>query len=373
MNQVLVNLIAGSSLLSSVMIFLNPNKYNIAGNRWLGLFVFCVFLLNIDECLYFNNIYCEHIKFYAFSLYCIVPVFYFTIIYFIKPDKKWKPLYYLHFIFGLLFVILEQNSTQIVQGNMVINTTVSSGFLIYFNQFLMYIVLPLQLIVYLSQCFIEITKHNQNIKKFSSNTNEISLKWLKDILYIIISFSFFYFIYIFTQSAVMINLSLFIALFFISYNSIRQKEIFPYSDNSKKEIRAIIFAERNQKSKKKMESSPEDSQKFENLLRVMQTEKLFLNTNLSLFSLANRLAVSAHNLSFIINEFSGENFNQFINRYRVEEAQKMIINSKNNHLSILGIGYEVGFNSKSAFNTTFKKVTNQTPNEFKKANFSQEN
>ena len=197
MNQLLVNLIAGSSLLISLLIFLNPNKYNISGNKWLGVFVFCVFLLNIDECLYFNNIHCKYIKFYAFSIYCIVPVFYFTIIYFIKPDKKWKPIYYLHFIFGLLFIIIGQNSTHIVQGNMVINTTVSSGFLIYFNQFLMYFILPLQFIVYLWQCFTEISRHNQNIKKFSSNTHEIDLKWLKDILYIIISFSFFYFIYIF--------------------------------------------------------------------------------------------------------------------------------------------------------------------------------
>ena len=102
----------------------------------------------------------------------------------------------------------------------------------------------------------------------------------------------------------------------------------------------------------------------------METEKPFLSSDLSLFSLANQLSVSAHNLSFIINEYSGENFNQFVNRYRVEEAKKMIVNSKNNHLSILGIGFEVGFNSKSVFNTTFKKLTNQTPNEFKKANFN---
>ena len=373
MNQLLVNLIAGSSLLISVMIFLNPNKFNIAGNRWLGLFVFCVFLLNIDECLYFNNIYFEHIKFYVFSIYCIVPVFYFTIVYFIKPQKKWKSIYCSHFIFGLLFVLVGQSSTHIVQGNLVISAPNSSRLIIYFNQFLMYFILPLQFIVYLWQCFIEIKKHNQNIKKFSSNTQEIDLKWLKHILYIIISFSFFYFIYIFTQSAVMINALLLITLFFISYNAIRQKEIFPYSDNSKKEIRAIILAERNQNSIKKKESSFEDKEKFENLLHLMQTEKLFLNTDLSLFSLANKLSVSAHNLSFIINEFSGENFNQFINRYRVQEAQKMILNSKNNHLSILGIGFEVGFNSKSAFNTTFKKVTSQTPNEFKKANSSQEN
>ena len=370
MNQLVVNFIAGSSLLISVLIFLNPNKYNISGNRWLGLFVFCIFLLNIDEFLYYNNLNFGYIKFYAFSIYCIVPVFYFTIIYFIKPYKKWKPIYFLHFIFGLLFVILGQNSTQIIHGNMVISETATSSFLIYFNQFLMYFILPLQFIVYLWQCFIEIEKHNQNIKKFSSNTQEIDLKWLKHILYIIISFSFFYFVYIFTQSAVMINSLLFITLFFVVYNAIRQKEIFPYSDNVKKEIQTIIREEKSLNVIKKRESNSEDKYKYENLLQIIQSEKLFLNTDLSLFSLANRLSVSAHNLSFIINEFSGENFNQFINRYRVEEAKKMILNSKNNHLTILGIGYEVGFNSKSAFNTTFKKVTNKTPNEFKKSNFS---
>lgn len=368
MNQTLVNLIAGSSLLIGILIFLNPNKCNISGNKWLSLFIFCIFLMNIDEFFYYNNLDFAHIKFYVFSRYCIVPIFYFTIIYYIKPNKKWKPIYFLHFIFGLLFIIFEQNSTQIVNGNMVISKTVSSNFLIYFNQFLMYIVLPSQFIIYFWQCFKEIEKHNQNIKKFSSNTEGIDLKWLKHILYIIISFSFFFVIYIFTQSAVMINSLLLISLLFIGYNAMKQKEIFPFSDISKKEIRTIIKGEKKQDKIKKREINFEEQEVYEKLLIVMQNDKPFLKVELSLFSLASTLKVSAHTLSFIINECSGENFNQFVNRYRIEEAKKLIVNPKMNHLNIIGIGYEVGFNSKSTFITTFKKLTSQTPSEYKKSN-----
>lgn len=368
MNQLLVNLIAGSSLLITLLIFFNPNKHNIPGNRWLSLFIFCIFLMNIDEFLYYNNLDFGTVKFYVFSRYCIVPIFYFTIIYFIKPKKKWKPIYFLHFIFGLLFIIFEQNSTQIVNGNMVISKTISSSFLLYFNQFLMYIVLPSQFIIYFWQCFKEIEKHNQNIKKFSSNIEGIDLKWLKHILYIIISFSFFFVIYIFTQSAVMINSLLLVSLLFIGYNAMKQKEIFPFSDISKKEIRTIIKEEKKQEKIKKREVNFEEQEVYEKLLVVMQNDKPFLNSELSLFSLASTLKISAHALSFIINECSGENFNQFVNGYRIEEAKKLIVNPKMNHLNIMGIGYEVGFNSKSTFITTFKKITNQTPSEYKKSN-----
>ena len=368
MNQLLVNLIAGASLLIAILIFLNPNKHNVLGNRWLSLFVFCIFLMNIDEFLYYNNLNFGQIKFYVWSRYCIVPVFYFTIIYFVKPTKKWKPVYFLHFIFGLLFIIFEQDSTKIVNGNLVIDKAVSAPFSIYFNEFLMYAVLPSQFVVYFWQCFKEIEKHNTNIKKFSSNTAEINLKWLEHILYIIIGFSFFFVIYIFTQSAVMINSLLLISLLFIGYNAIRQKEIFPFSDSSKNEIRTIIREDRKQEHNKKRELNDEDKLVYQNLLEVMQRNKPFLNAELSLFSLASSLDVSAHTLSFVINGCSGENFNQFINRFRIEEAKKMILDPKMNHFSISGIGFEVGFNSKSVFNSTFKKLVHCTPLQFKNEN-----
>ncbi len=368
MNQLLVNLIAGSSLLITLLIFFNPNEFNKSGNKWLSLFVFCIFLMNIDEFLSYNNLYFGNIKFYIFSRYCIVPVFYFTIIYFVKPNKKWKPIYFLHFTFGLLFLIFEQNSTQIINGNLVINKASSSNFSIYFNEFLMYFVLPSQFIIYFWQCLKEIEKHNQIIKKFSSNTEEIDLKWLKHILYIIISFSFFFVVYIFTQSAIMINSLLLISLFFIGYNAMRQKEVFKFSENSKEEIRTIIKDEKKQELIKKREINIEDKKIYEKLLQLMQNDKPFLNPDLSLFSLASILDISVHTLSFVINECSSENFNQFVNRYRIDEAKKLILDPKKNHLSILGIGYEVGFNSKSVFNSTFKKTTGYTPIQYKNKN-----
>ena len=103
------------------------------------------------------------------------------------------------------------------------------------------------------------------------------------------------------------------------------------------------------------------------LIQVMDNKKPFLDTELSLFKLASQLDISSHLLSYIINNGCNENFYQFINRYRIEEAKKMIQDPKMEHLSLMGIAFEVGFNSKTVFNTTFKKITNQTPSEFKKA------
>ena len=100
----------------------------------------------------------------------------------------------------------------------------------------------------------------------------------------------------------------------------------------------------------------------------MDNKKPFLDPELSLFKLASQLDISSHLLSYVINNGCDENFHQFINRYRIEEAKKMIQDSGMQHLSLMGIAFEVGFNSKTVFNTTFKKSTNQTPSEFKKSN-----
>ena len=107
------------------------------------------------------------------------------------------------------------------------------------------------------------------------------------------------------------------------------------------------------------------------MIKLLETEKPFLSSEISLVQLANLLDIKPHILSYTINEGFNENFNQFINRYRIEEAKNLLINPKKNHLSISGIGYEVGFNSKSTFNATFKKLTNQTPIQFKNERLSE--
>lgn len=102
------------------------------------------------------------------------------------------------------------------------------------------------------------------------------------------------------------------------------------------------------------------------LLQVMETERPFLEPELDLPELADRLSVSPHHLSQVINREMNKSFFDFINEYRVREAKGLLSSQKSNHLSILGIALDAGFNSKSAFYTAFSKYTGMTPSEFRK-------
>ena len=69
-------------------------------------------------------------------------------------------------------------------------------------------------------------------------------------------------------------------------------------------------------------------------------------------------------LSQVINETIGQTFFDFINRYRIEEAKRLLTNPADKKITVLEVLYEVGFNSKSSFNKNFKKVTGQSPSEY---------
>ncbi|WP_121329233.1 AraC family transcriptional regulator [Flavobacterium sp. 81] len=159
----------------------------------------------------------------------------------------------------------------------------------------------------------------------------------------------------------------FLSILYITYYWQKQKEIFPYSLKEKEEIETIIVETSLPEGKRKqlLTSEELEEQKIR-LLQLMETEKPFLEFGLSLVKLAGSMKISTHILSYVINNGFGENFYQFINRYRIEEAKKLMIDSETDRLSLLGIGFSVGFNSKTVFNTTFKKVTGQTPSEYKK-------
>ena len=74
-----------------------------------------------------------------------------------------------------------------------------------------------------------------------------------------------------------------------------------------------------------------------------------------------------HYLSQIINEKLNCNFLDFINGYRIDDAKDKLLDENYEHFTILAIAYEVGFNSKSAFYTAFKKNTNSTPSQYRKS------
>jgi AraC-like DNA-binding protein len=103
------------------------------------------------------------------------------------------------------------------------------------------------------------------------------------------------------------------------------------------------------------------------LRTLIRNEKPYLNPNLNLRELAEISDIPARALSQIINETIGMNFYDFINSHRIENSRKLLIN--NPEKNILEILYDSGFNSKSAFNSAFKKFTKMTPSEFRKSKY----
>lgn len=103
------------------------------------------------------------------------------------------------------------------------------------------------------------------------------------------------------------------------------------------------------------------------ILSFTQTEKPYLNPSVSLRDLANQVEIHPNQLSWLLNEHLGKKFNEFINQYRVEHFKELAKNPENSNISIIGLAYESGFNSKTVFNTFFKKEEGITPLEYLKS------
>ena len=101
----------------------------------------------------------------------------------------------------------------------------------------------------------------------------------------------------------------------------------------------------------------------EKLLRLMAEEQPWLEPELTLTELAHRARTHPAALSRIINTGCGQNFNDFVNGYRVAEARRKLADPRFAHYSLVGVALESGFNSKSTFNRVFKKLTGQAPGE----------
>lgn len=98
---------------------------------------------------------------------------------------------------------------------------------------------------------------------------------------------------------------------------------------------------------------------------LMEKEKLFQETELTLQQLAQKLGVPTYQVSQTLNDGMKKTFYDLVNGYRVEEAKRLLIDPGNVNYTILSVGFEAGFNSKTTFNTVFKKFTGLTPTEFR--------
>ncbi len=105
----------------------------------------------------------------------------------------------------------------------------------------------------------------------------------------------------------------------------------------------------------------------EKTLIYVDIEKPYLNPSISLRDLANQLEIHPNQLSWLLNEYLGKKFNEFINHYRLNHFKELAKNPENANISIIGLAYESGFNSKTVFNTCFKKEFGITPKEYQKS------
>lgn len=121
-----------------------------------------------------------------------------------------------------------------------------------------------------------------------------------------------------------------------------------------------------QKTEKKSSISNQENFKEDVLFLIdfMKNEKPYLQPELTLPELAKQINWSTIRISTVLNNGLGKNFNDFVNDFRVEAVKQEIFSRKDKQFTLLAIAHECGFNSKSTFNRTFKKITQLTPSEF---------
>lgn len=201
--------------------------------------------------------------------------------------------------------------------------------------------------------------HVNNLGETFSYTEKVNLSWFKLLIY---GYLFFILGLITTHivddsiSYFMFYLILLTYVIYSGYNALNQDPIFENiksnnkkTDNPKEDINSVFYT-----NLKAM------------LLTKMEDEKLYLDSSLTIHSLANQLNSNNKYISQLINNDFKKNFVLFVNEYRIREAKELLLDEANNNLTIESIGYDAGFKSKSAFNAVFKKITNQTPSEFRK-------
>jgi YesN/AraC family two-component response regulator len=104
-----------------------------------------------------------------------------------------------------------------------------------------------------------------------------------------------------------------------------------------------------------------------NIILELETKQYFLDNLASLSELAKKIGESPHHVSQVINEKLDQSFFELLASYRVEEAKKILSGDKKNKITVEEISEMVGYNSKTAFNNAFKKLTGKTPSEFRKS------
>jgi AraC-like DNA-binding protein len=239
-----------------------------------------------------------------------------------------------------------------------------------------------QLILYYFLSRRQLALYQRSIRQLFSETSRIDLQWgrwlINGYLLIVITTIVLYpFLLKYRQHfelLYLINIAVVTPyIYLITYKGITQPTIWQVQHKTAKaEIEEQLHdseeIEKEYAEKQKRQKEVYDSRLGDIASRIgalMDREKLYQETELSLQDLASKLDCPPHRVSQAINEVMKKSFYDLVNGYRVEEAKRLLQNPKNRNYTILSVGFEAGFNSKTTFNTVFKKFTGYTPTQFR--------
>jgi AraC-like DNA-binding protein/uncharacterized membrane protein YiaA len=354
LNYTLSFLIAGAILILAFVFLTNPLQTNKKGNFYFGLFLLLWSTFWLDEALHsvalLNNIY--FITGIGFIQFLTPLMFYLSIRFYTNPFYKLRKKDIGLFLLPIAYVII------LFYGLLTENALIKKlpNILIIINALWCTVL-----------AYMTVKKHQHNIESFVSNKEPIDLHWIKSIIYTSMVSLIIVGVYNAKFEAaplnLYINLAFLVIVYMMAYFAVKQREIYPLHLN----INEIVQTEENQEEQKtKLLNSKELEKLKAKLLHLMETEKPYLDSELNLIKLAEKMSVSPHQLSYAINNGFHENFFQFINKYKVKKAEELLRDPAYDNYTIVAIGFDSGFNSKTAFNTTFKKITSYTPTEYRK-------
>ncbi|MGK6344397.1 helix-turn-helix domain-containing protein [Chryseobacterium sp. DT-3] len=361
MNAFLMSFSGGTCLLLSFILIFYPLGENLKANRWLALFVFMMgssFLeISLGEFAY-RFIYLK-IGHNALQ-FIMAPSILLSTLYFVDSTKSFGKKDLLHFLPFIIFVGITllgsfDNRNLITMKLFSISST----------NFLVRDILPLQLAVYIILSYLALVRYKKNLRNISVATSGISLNWL---MYFLLTLTFVLLFWIndaligqpqMLKAMPIIYTS---AVFFLASFSFRQKVVF--ETNVQYDKIPFFDSPLQRAPKKERLCKSKLAELSEELNRLISEENIFLDNELSLPVLAGKLGISVHDTSYLINEVTGSNFYNFINSKRVEHAKRILTSGEAKKFNMVGIAFASGFNSKTAFNTAFKKWTGMSPTEY---------
>jgi AraC-like DNA-binding protein len=355
--------------LFAVFLFTYPKGVQIR-NKILSLFLISNALFIADFIL---SRFMVHLYFdYAYLFYIGMPfgLLFGPMLYFYTKSLSYSNFIFnksdfIHFIPFIVLIAYFIISFHIHSIDVKRELLISRKFPVLIHNLIISYTFHLQVLFYMVLSLLVLKEYRIKIKNIYSEINLINLSWL---LIILISFIFMWLIdlsnfilAVFKIRSIWLNnllnlISLSINFIFanvIIFKGLRRPEVFSgIEEKIKYESSSLTSQEKKQ---------------YLNLLNnYMHSKKPYLNPTLNINELAEQLSIPSRYLSQVINENLNHNFFDFINYHRIKEAQKILM-EPDKQKTVLAVLYEVGFNSKSSFNTAFKKFTGMTPTEFKKS------